>query len=147
MNKNIKIIFVVVVLFILSFLFLRYKGYEKQQDIIFSLKTTSECVNICEEFYLKDKSFLEEYNAIIPKYFYNKKNNACYYSGGISYIDLGAENVNFDFRHIYNCQTREKVLCLELMGGKSYLDCSNKSYECAHSLDAYNEKERQIMKE
>lgn len=146
MKKRIKIILIIGLLVIISFLIIEYKNYKNKQNKEFLLNSTINCMKVCESTYNKDKNSLGEEKAITPNYFYNIKTGDCYYSGGIEYLQkINSEFIDVVFRHIKNCSTGEVLLYFSTIEDTNYKNCTI-AKECAYTLDDYIKKEKEIMK-
>ena len=140
-RKTIVLIILGVILSI--FLFLEYKNYRRNQDNLFFLQATQNCMKICEPLYTNDKNFLGEEKAINPKYHYNQKNGLCYYSGGIDIIDyFEGELTRLTMRHVKECLTGKTLLYYPWEK-----NCNDFSERCFWDIESFIEEEKKIMSE
>ena len=108
---------------------------QAKQSFLFDKQT--ECMNICKNLYKDDIKIFPEGTVFNPRYAYNKKRNACFYSGGRMNTHLKVSS-----KFVVNCQTNEEVLSFVKINDEVSSDSCD---TCASSIDEYREKEEEYM--
>lgn len=108
------------------------KSEERAKEALFAKRT--QCINLCKPIYEKDTE--NNLAAFQPKYAYNPKNNACYYSGGA--ITEGGS-----WKRVLNCQTNEEMLTYMYVNKEIYKDCKT----CVETETEYEVKEWDYMRQ
>ena len=104
---------------------------QREQDYIFSKRT--ECNSICStiyEQYVKDLSGTGS-TVNVPRYYYNKDKNACFY-------DAGYMSKDFILYSVVNCQTNEEVLSATFIK-------QSKISEEGYSYNEYNKRKLEFI--
>lgn len=124
MNKNLKIILIVLGIILIGFLILEYKDYRQQKNLEFLINMSQKCREVGEKIYQKHMKVIGEGLMYKPEYYYSEKLRTCLYVGG---YNLGGTDVNYTEKTVKDGFTGEELLVYALStkdGKKEAQDCA-----------------------